>query len=355
MSNGQVDSVIISLLNLDPAQSSVSNGSGFGMSQTRTSKISTRLSDGSTRHYFVKSGKGEKANIMFAGEHASLTAIHTAVPSLCPRSYGHGEYDNKKGHFFLVTDYLDTAGCHRGSGSAEAATSLAAKLAKLHITAAPIPEGYENPQFGFAVPTCCGDTQQPNEFSSSWADFYRHQRLEAIALAIESEHGNDRDLQDLIRRTCHEVVPRLLGDAHLNNGKGVTPVVVHGDLWSGNYSRGKLLGMAEAEDVIYDSSACYAHSEYDLGIMRMFGGFGGKFLQEYHRLVPKTEPINEYEDRIALYELYHHLNHHALFGSGYRRGAMWIMQDLLRQYGDTDGRGYYERANRYKSAKFNNS
>lgn len=28
-------------------------------------------------------------------------------------------------------------------------------------------------------------------------------------------------------------------------------------------------GMSEAEEVTYDSSACYAHSEYELGDMKM--------------------------------------------------------------------------------------
>ncbi|KLJ11629.1 hypothetical protein EMPG_13191 [Blastomyces silverae] len=37
--------------------------------------------------------------------------------------------------------------------------------------------------------------------------------------------------------------------------------------------------------------------------MRMFGGFGGGFLAEYHELCPMTEPVGEYEDRVALYEL----------------------------------------------------
>lgn len=31
---------------------------------------------------------------------------------------------------------------------------------------------------------------------------------------------------------------------------------------------------------------------------------------------------------------YHHLNHHAIFGAGYRSGAVSIMQTLLRKYGD---------------------
>lgn len=82
------------------------------------------------------------------------------------------------------------------------------------------------------------------------------------------------------------------------------PVVVHGDLWSGNASYGTIgTKSGEAEDVIYDPSACYAHSEFELGIMKMFGGFGGDFLKEYHQLCPKMEPVEEYEDRVKLYEL----------------------------------------------------
>lgn len=146
-------------------------------------------------------------------------------------------------------------------------------------------------------------------------------------------NGKDEDLSAMVEKTCEEVIPALIGDNHLNSGRGVTPVVVHGDLWSGNASSGKLPGMQESEDIVFDSSACYAHSEFELGIMKMFGGFGAKFLKEYHDLVPKTEPLDEYEDRVKLYELYHHLNHHALFGGGYRSGAVAIMKDLIGKYG----------------------
>lgn len=31
---------------------------------------------------------------------------------------------------------------------------------------------------------------------------------------------------------------------------------------------------------------------------------------------------------------YHHLNHHAIFGGGYRSGAMSMMQKLVKKYGD---------------------
>lgn len=221
------------------------------------------------------------------------------------------------------------------SSSSSGSQSLAQKLARLHTTPAPTPSGYKTPQFGFPVPTCCGDTPQSNAFTSSWADFYAEHRLRFILRQSEKSNGADAEITDLVTRTADEVVPNLIGDTHLNNGKGVTPVVVHGDLWSGNAGKGNLPGMKDGgvEDVVFDPSACYAHGEYELGIMKMFGGFGAGFLREYHGLVPKTEPQDEYEDRVALYELYHHLNHHALFGGGYRSGAMSIMRRLIGKYG----------------------
>ena len=139
----------------------------------------------------------------------------------------------------------------------------------------------------------------------------------------------DRELRELVTRAADAVVPRLLG------GLDVRPVVVHGDLWSGNAGRGWLPGMPEgaAGEVVFDPSACWAHSGYDLGIMHMFGGFGADFFREYHSLCPKTEPEGEYEDRVRLYEAYHHLNLYAMFGGGYQSGAVRILKDLVDRYG----------------------
>ena len=265
-----------------------------------------------------------------AGEHESLKAIHEVVPSLCPQSYGHGHFTSQPSTSFLVTDFLDLMS---RSARKSSALSLAAKLAKLHTTPAPIPDGYDRPMFGFPVTTCCGDTPQDNNFKSSWADFYANNRLHFILRRAEKSQNVDKELRTLVDATASKVVPRLLGDAHLNNGKGITPVVVHGDLWSGNAGVGTIGSKGgDPEDVIYDSSACYAHSEFDLGIMKMFGGFGGSFLKEYHELCPKTEPVDEYDDRVKLYELYHHLNHYAMFGGSYRSGAVGIMKSLVHKY-----------------------
>jgi protein-ribulosamine 3-kinase len=177
----------------------------------------------------------------FTGEHASLNAIHSAVPNFCPKSHAHGALEYSRGRFFMATDFLDLGSSAPG-GSGE---SLARKLARLHTTPAPIPEGFDKPMFGFPATTFCGATPQDNSWNSSWPDFYAKNRLRGISQA----------------------------------------------------------GVKATEEVVYDPSSVYGHSEYELGIMRMFGGFGSSFWREYESLIPKAEPKAEWEDRIALYEL----------------------------------------------------
>ncbi len=155
--------------------------------------------------------------------------------------------------------------------------------------------------FGFPVATCCGATRQDNAFSPSWSEFFAERRLRSVLREGARRHGHDRELAEVGERVAAEVVPRLLGEGHL---KGVVPVVVHGDLWSGNHGRGRIVGEeGGVEDVVFDPACVYGHSEYELGIMRMFGGFGREFWREYEELVPRSEPVEEWEDRMGLYEL----------------------------------------------------
>ncbi|KAL5335292.1 Fructosamine kinase-domain-containing protein [Aspergillus crustosus] len=309
-------SILHALSITDPSTATLSTanlGSGF----TTTGTIKTKApSDNSTsgtqdRKYFVKtSANGDAAREMFQGEYESLNAIASAVPGFCPRGVAWGALVKKKS-YFLVTEFLDLGG---GRGGKKGGPSLAQRLGKLHTTPAPVDPKSGKRMFGFPVPTFCGDTKQPNRFCESWADFYANERLLTILATSEERNGTDTGLRDLVERTASIVVPALLRDGHLGydrsgNGEGITPVVVHGDLWSGNADRGVIVGdgsetgNGEVGDVVFDSSACYAHSEYELGIMKMFGGFGSAFFLGYHKVVRKTQPVEEYEDRVRLYEL----------------------------------------------------
>ena len=170
----------------------------------------------------------------------------------------------------------------------------------MHTTPAPIPEGHDKPMFGFPVPTCCGATEQDNSWRESWAEFYADNRLRHIARQAVRNNGADPELEEAVEQVAGKVVPRLIGDDVVKN---IKPVVIHGDLWSGNHSKGQIGGQGGCEEVVYDPSAVYGHSEFELGIMSMFGGFSNHFWKEYHELVPKADPVEEWPDRVKLYEL----------------------------------------------------
>ncbi|KAL8850923.1 MAG: hypothetical protein Q9221_004123 [Calogaya cf. arnoldii] len=271
----KLDPSILRTLSVDPATTTVSTHGSSGFNST--AKITTTLANNTKKYFFMKSAPGKEAEEMFRGEHASLNAIHDVVPSLCPASLATGVSED--GNAFLVTDFLDMTPRSSSSSSSSSRSqkqqqhsgmSLATKLATLHTTPAPTPLGYQTPQFGFPVTTCCGSTPQPNTYASSWSSFYSENRLLSILSKCESNQGKDPDFSSLVMQTVQKVVPRLIGDQHLNNGQGITPVVIHGDLWSGNKGRGVIGGEGAVEDVVFDPSSVYGHCEYELGIMNMF-------------------------------------------------------------------------------------
>lgn len=338
-----IDPALLALLDLDADRTTLSSLSG-GTSSARTSKIITRRADGTQEAYFLKTSSGNDAAAMLAGEHASLTALRATVPSICPRSLGHGALTASPSTHFLVTEFVDfsrrssPAPPATGEGSRgryESGMTLAQKLARLHTAPAPVSPGHSQPHFGFAVPTACGDTLQDNTPTRHWADFFAERRLRAILHRAEARRGAQPDLRALVDKTCSAVVPHLLDPDRLrgHDGQPIAPALVHGDLWAGNTACGALPGMAGPEALVYDASAFYAHSEYELGIMRMFGGFGADFLAEYHRLVPKTQPVEEYEDRVKLYELWHHLNHyvslHSPFPSPSASASLGLLSSVI--------------------------
>lgn len=156
-----------------------------------------------------------------------------------------------------------------------------------------------------------------------------------ILRKAEENNGRDASLRRVVEDVCSVVVPKVLADGHLGGQAGIKPAVCHGDLWSGNKGQGVFVGREDggsAEQVVFDPSAVYGHSEFDHGIMNMFGGFGPAFWNEYFAIVPKTEPVEEYEDRVAMYEAYHHLNHYAMFGGGYKGGAVRLLRPLVEKY-----------------------
>lgn len=99
-------------------------------------------------------------------------------------------------------------------------------------------------------------------------------------------------------------MPKLLS----NFEPPARPVLLHGDLWSGNVATDSATG----EPILFDMSSYYGHNEAEFGISQMFSTLPPAFYKEYHSVLPRSEP--HHDERMKLYELYHHLNHYLMFG-----------------------------------------
>jgi len=236
--------------------------------------------------FFAKWGDGLPDG-MFAREADGLRAL-AGTSLVIPAVVAVGER-------VLVTELLeeaplDQAGLGRG-------------LAELHRRTADA--------FGFPVDTYCGATLQPNAPLPSWPRFYGERRLAPLLDVIEARRGLPASDRRVYERVI-ERLPSLVAD-------GVRPSLIHGDLWSGN-----ALGTARGPALV-DPACAYADREAELGMMTLFGGFDRACFAAYEEALPLPAGWRE---RNGLYQLYHVLNHHALFGGHYGQQAL----SLARRY-----------------------
>lgn len=168
-------------------------------------------------------------------------------------------------------------------------------------------------QFGFDVVTCCGYLPQVNDWQKNWVEFYARQRIQPQMDMVEKKSG-DREALELWS-ALQLKIPDLFRDLE------IVPALLHGDLWGGNVAEDS------SGPIIFDPASFYGHSEYELAIAGMFGGFSSSFYSAYHSKIPKTPG---FEKRLQLYQLFHYLNHWNHFGSGYRGSSLNIMRNLSK-------------------------
>jgi fructosamine-3-kinase len=91
------------------------------------------------------------------------------------------------------------------------------------------------------------------------------------------------------------------------------PARLHGDLWAGN----RLVDTAGSSWLI-DPAAHGGHREFDLAMMRLFGGFGDECFAAYEAVSPLAAG---WADRVPLHQIAPLVVHAIKFGGGYVRGA----------------------------------
>ncbi|XP_019752928.1 ketosamine-3-kinase [Hippocampus comes] len=275
-----------------------------------------------TGKVFVKINHKSQAKSMFDGEMASLDAIIKTGTIKVPKPVKVIELDS--GGCVFVMEHLDMRGLNKYS------KQLGERLADLHLhnkrqlekvgkeqqtvgKGAGQSEATYVDKYGFYTVTCCGYIPQENEWQDDWVTFYTRQRLECQLNMLEKSNG-DREARELWA-ALQLKIPQFFRDVQ------VFPALLHGDLWGGN--------VAETSEgpVIFDPSSFYGHSEHELGIAGMFGGFTSSFYSAYHEKIPKAPGFAQ---RNQLYQLFNYLNHWNHFGGGYRGSSISVMKDLLK-------------------------
>lgn len=137
-------------------------------------------------------------------------------------------------------------------------------------------------QFGFEGPTWCGMIEQNNDWHDNWVEFYARNKLD-LQIRMLTDNVGDREVVEYWSK-LQLVLDRLFQDIQ----SPIKPALLHGDLWSGNVSQ------VDDRPVIYDPACFYGHSEYDLSIAMLFGGFDSAFFDEYFRKIPKEKGFEMY-------------------------------------------------------------
>lgn len=254
------------------------------------------LKDG--REFFIKTHN--QANMfpgLFKSEFTALTLLTEPKKIHVPKPIA---YDDD----FIVMDVFK-----EGNKGSDWQQQMGRNLAELH-------KATQKNQYGFEENNYLGTSPQKNNWTDNWLQFWREQRL-GFQLNLYAEKTNK---DDPLLKAGEE----LLSDLDLLLGTITeAAVLLHGDLWSGNAAANET-----GEPIIFDPASYYGHREAEIGMMRLFGGFGQTCEAAYAEVWPLEEGA---EERIMLYRLYHELNHLNLFGSGYYQTCLSTISQLIKK------------------------
>ena len=196
----------------------------------------------------------------------------------------------------LVLEWIE-----RGRPAAATDAELGRVLAALHRSGSAC--------FGREDRSTTGSRGLPNEPCASWAAFLAERRLGPLGdLAARERALDPATIRALGRVAGH--LPELLGPEE-------TPARLHGDLWAGNRVVDRL-----GVNWLIDPACFGGHREFDLAMMRLFGGFSEHVFAAYHEAHPLAAG---WEERVELHQLAPLVVHAIKFGGAYVGAASSVI------------------------------
>ena len=258
------------------------------------------LEDGG--RFFVKSNAQSPAS-MFEKEAVGLLAIAKTQTIRVPSVIGWQDGNSA----FLILEVIESA-----PQCATFFEDFGRRLASMHSANQVQESGSveSKSEFGFDHDNFIGSTPQPNAWDQDWISFWQQNRFGyQVKLARDNGYADET-----FQRLADKLNRRLADFLTVEE----SPSLIHGDLWNGNFMIG-----STGEPVLIDPAVYFAHREAEFGMTTLFGGFDRVFYEAYEEVWPLRDGA---ADRIAIYRLYHLLNHLNLFGSSYLSQCLEIMK-----------------------------
>jgi fructosamine-3-kinase len=249
-----------------------------------------RLEMASGTSFFLKTNTSAPED-MFAREAEGLTALRQAKGPRVPEAFLSAQ------EFLLLEDLAPAS---RAAGYWE---TLGRQMAQLH--------SHTNLRFGFYHDNYLGSTPQPNRWTEDGYAFFAEQRL-----GFQSRLARDGGRFTLSEAAQLERLAARLPDLVPQQ----PAALIHGDLWGGN-----AISDERGQPALIDPAAHYGWPEAELGMTALFGGFHPGFYSAYE----EEHPLDKgWRKRLAIYNLYHLLNHLNLFGEGYHAQVMQVLGEF---------------------------
>lgn len=183
------------------------------------------------------------------------------------------------------------------------------ELAQLHAADAACAYGFESGNH-------LGTTPQPNPWCDDWVAFNAEHRLgHQLALATG---------RDLLTADDARCIQRVIDRLASLIPQRPRPALLHGDLWSGN-TLATEDEHGNARIAVLDPACSYGDGWADIAMMKLFGGFPQSCFDAYADSMPAPPQLHT---RLAVYQLYHVLNHINLFGQTYVPQAINLARPL---------------------------
>lgn len=245
-----------------------------------------------TQAFFVKVNRETDALKMFETESRGLETIRNTSTICAPRPIMVGQ---SAGHAFLVLEFIESR-----QPTPKDFEKLGNRLCALHRSPVTL--------YGADEDNFIGSLPQKNVRTDNWPGFYGDFRLiPQLTLARERGYLEPGEIPD--PENIHRSLSKILNCQR--------PSALHGDLWNGNF-----LISPDGEPFLIDPAFYCGHSQVDIAMTKLFGGFGPAFYAAYYS---GMDDLSLDPPELDLYQLYYLLVHLNLFGSSYYPAVMKIL------------------------------